>query len=255
MVNTRGKKRQSEIVEPPLNSPVKEQTPREESSLSPIKSPIKISPEASHVPTPVSSSANVSQEAVALDEPHSSVSHKVENSSHEPHYEFGGTFGVIGIIFGLPLVIYSLFFLCHKEFCDYNVLPFDSWVDRFKQTLPDVNDLVSMEAVYMVGGWMLFHVGLERLLPGEVALGQTLPNGKRLQYTISGHLQFWVTLAVMFHGAILLGPSKETEGDVVSHGAGHVLGFHALPLDLIYDHYVQLATVSIIGSTLLSIYL
>ena len=38
-------------------------------------------------------------------------------------------------------------------------------------------------------GWL---VALERVLPGEVAKGIVLPDGKRLPYKLNGHLSFWV---------------------------------------------------------------
>ena len=37
------------------------------------------------------------------------------------------------------------------------------------------------------------------MMSGEEAEGVALPNGKRLKYTISGHLQFWVTIVLMGH--------------------------------------------------------
>lgn len=54
-------------------------------------------------------------------------------------------------------------------------------------------------------GWMLLHVLLERVLPGETAEGVLLPNQKRLSYRLSGHLQFWVTLAIVTHGCVHTG--------------------------------------------------
>ena len=46
-------------------------------------------------------------------------------------------------------------------------------------------------------GWIAFHVCLERILPGETAEGVSLDDGKKLKYTLSGHLQFWLTFGVI----------------------------------------------------------
>jgi len=54
----------------------------------------------------------------------------------------------------------------------------------------------------VIVAWFLFQVLLERVLPGEIALGVPLPGmgGKRLSYKLNGHLAFWITLLVMGHG-------------------------------------------------------
>ena len=43
-------------------------------------------------------------------------------SNEHQHFEFGGTPGALGIIFGLPLVIYALYYLCHGSECLDNPL-------------------------------------------------------------------------------------------------------------------------------------
>jgi delta14-sterol reductase/lamin-B receptor len=98
-------------------------------------------------------------------------------------------------------------------------------------------------------GWMVFHVVCERILPGEEVEGVTLPGGSKLKYTMSGHLQFWVTIVAMGHGIPLL-----LTTDAAS-GVYQIQGFRPLNLSLVYDHYVQLITISILGATLLSVYL
>ena len=44
---------------------------------------------------------------------------------------------------------------------------------------------------------MAFHVFLERILPGETVDGVQLDDGKKLKYTLSGHLQFWLTFGII----------------------------------------------------------
>ncbi len=54
-----------------------------------------------------------------------------------------------------------------------------------------------IQALLYYLGWMAFHVFLERILPGETAEGVPLDDGKKLKYTLSGHLQFWLTFGVI----------------------------------------------------------
>jgi hypothetical protein len=133
----------------------------------------------------------------------------------EFHYEFGGPIGAFFIICGLPAVIYGLYFLCNKDFClRFETSP--NW-DLFLSRLPTTySDLVDDEGLAIFLGWMIFHFFLERILPGciifsvspwlilaatgETAYGVLLEDKKRLPYVLSGHLQFWVTLFVAWHG-------------------------------------------------------
>jgi len=110
-------------------------------------------------------------------------------------------------------------------------------------------------------------------LPGEIAEGVELPDKvpmlsntfkctalvdllsllspgqTRLPYTMSGHLQFWVTLVAMGHAVpYIVEAARGT-------GVYEFRGFRPLPLTLIYDHYVQLITASVLGAAALSVYL
>ena len=89
-----------------------------------------------------------------------------------------------------------------------------------------------------------------RILPGPTVEGTVLSNGQRLTYTLSGHLQFWLTLLAMGHGAPLFSPLWEGWGAVY-----RVEGFRPLRLEMAYDSYLQLATASVLFSFALSIYL
>ncbi len=62
-------------------------------------------------------------------------------------------------------------------------------------------ELWDAQAFLCVCGWFLFQILLERLLPGEVALGVPIARagGQRLAYRLNGHLAFWVSLLVMGH--------------------------------------------------------
>ena len=173
----------------------------------------------------------------------------IPKKHEEIEYEFGGPLGALGVIVGLPLVIFLLYFLCNKDVCLANPFRFDWSTWFFKQLPHSISELYSTEAMLMYVGWMIFHVLLERILPGETVEGAVLENGKRLPYTMSGHLQFWITLLVMGHAIPII--YEANPGSMVYE----FRGFRPLNLSLIYDHYVQLIFVSVIGATLLSVYL
>lgn len=166
----------------------------------------------------------------------------------EEKLEFGGSIGAFAIIFLLPLVIYALYYLCNKDVCYTFTLPWSyDWTGVLNKLPKSFNDIYSSDALYMYLLWMGFHVVCEKILPGEVVEGVILENGRRLKYTMSGHLQFWLTIIVMGHGI----PTFVSTAD----GVYNISRFNPFRLDRIYDNYIQLITVSIIGSAILSIYL
>ena len=62
-------------------------------------------------------------------------------------------------------------------------------------------------------------------------------------------MQFWVTLVAMGHAVpYIVEAARGT-------GVYEFRGFRPLPLTLIYDHYVQLITASVLGAAALSVYL
>ena len=170
----------------------------------------------------------------------------LKSSEKEPHvhFEFGGSVGAIGIIFGLPVVILLLFILCNDEYCLKN--PFE--LNFAKIPLSFTTRTVGVNhALVMYVVWLAFHVLLERTLPGETASGVVLPDGNRLQYTLSGHVQFWITIL----SVLKIFPVIEfSENSIVIQRF-----FALLPVDNIFDHYFALCLVSIAGSFFLSIYL
>jgi Ergosterol biosynthesis ERG4/ERG24 family len=76
-----------------------------------------------------------------------------------------------------------------------------------------------------------------------------LPNGKKLKYILSGHLQFWLTIILMGHAIPTI---TETAPNSQIYA---IQGFSPLKLSLLYDHYVQLISVSTVGAFVLSFYL
>jgi delta14-sterol reductase len=122
-------------------------------------------------------------------------------------YEFGGPIGSFFVVIGTPFVIFALFFLCNKDICLSNPFEFD--LNHFKTLLPTSwNDLFSYKATAMYLGWLAFHVVLGYILPGESVDGSALIDGSTLKYTMSGHLQFWITLLVVCFGLPIISLSS-----------------------------------------------
>lgn len=200
-------------------------------------------PSRSRSKTPIKSAVAFTTEKVSI------ADLKTDEKSSKKHveYEFGGPVGAFFVVVGLPLVIYALYFFCNKDICLQSPLNFP-W-KRFIETLPkQASELFSWEALHIYGFWICFQLLLERFLPGEVVEGATLPNGSRLKYTMSGHLQFWISLVLMGHAVPRL--IKDPQSGVWS-----LAGLSPLPLHLLYDHYVPLITVSCLGALALSVYL
>lgn len=178
------------------------------------------------------------------DSPSSSKQEKI-------HYEFGGPVGTFFTILSLPIVIYGLYFLCNDQVCLQNPFEFDfqKWSRDYLPT--SINQLFSWEATTIYLGWFAFHVLLERILPGETVEGVVLPDKNRLKYTMSGHLQFWVCLMALLFGI----PSIQ---GIMADGLNAVYqirGFSSVPLDIVYDYYPQMISVSLVFTFLFSVYL
>lgn len=167
--------------------------------------PKKTAPVETEVKTPRgrsrSRSDSIKKAAPASPEP------VAADKKHEIHYEFGGPVGCFFIIIGLPIVIYALFFLCNKNVCMTN--PFSFNFQYVLAALPlHWKDWFSHEANVMYLGWLAFHVLLERILPGDLVDGVPLKDKSKLKYTMSGHLQFWVTLVLIFNAYPILSWSQ-----------------------------------------------
>jgi len=132
---------------------------------------------------------------------------------------------VTAMMLGLPSVIWGLFLFCNDKEAgcpDYTSLP-----DLSKITV------YSHEAMAVVLAWMAFLIGLWWIIPGTWAVGVTLPSGNRLQYKLNGFASGIAAAAVL--------------------AGGHMRGWWDLVW--IHDNYLQLATASIIFSTVLSVVL
>lgn len=172
---------------------------------------------------------------------------KDSSHSHEIEMEFGGPFGTFCIIFGLPIVILLLFYLSNQ----HNHFTFQHFVsmDFQFQSLPlNWSDLITKKGISLVVSWFGLQVVLERILPGEIAEGVTLRNQSRLKYCMSGHLQLWITLVLLYCAY----PSFQYDESAATY---QLTSFESFPLYIIYDHYAELAVGSIVLSSVLSVYL
>ena len=160
----------------------------------------------------------------------------------------------MAVTFGLPLVIYLLYFLSTKR--DYVLLTYanlqDFQLTALLEKLPkqlwatdDAAGWLTVTAAQIFMGWMVLCVVLERLLPGERVTG-VAPHS--LSYWLSGHLQFWVTLFLLFFGNVTLEWSEHNHVHFAS-------AFSAFPLEVLYDEYLGLITISCLFSFALSLYL
>lgn len=143
--------------------------------------------------------------------------------------------GAIGCMIGLPVTIYGLFIMCNEDYC---------WngSQSFKMTL-QWSELFNWSDLLLICAWVAFQITLERFLPGPFVAGVPLPTGQRLRYKINGHLAFWVTLAVVAFGK------------PVFDDRGHWIGQTNFPVSYVYDHFIPLATGSMIVSFCLSVFL
>lgn len=84
------------------------------------------------------------------------------------HFEFGGPCGAAGIVFGLPLVVLGLYFVCNADHCVSNVFSYN-YIDLVRNIRWE--DVYSDTAMLLYLSWLLLHVVMERFLPGEVVHG------------------------------------------------------------------------------------
>eukprot|EP00924_Labyrinthula_sp_SR-Ha-C_P002556 maker-scaffold_83-snap-gene-0.39-mRNA-1 protein AED:0.01 eAED:0.01 QI:69/1/1/1/0/0/2/271/446 len=155
-------------------------------------------------------------------------------------YEFGGPLGVFIIIFLLPLSIYFIHITSTKVFklTLQNISELPEILEKIK-----IDSFYSNSSMKFILIWFGINVFFERVLFAETQKGVKLSNGKQLKYRINGHLQFWAIIILLLFGNISFGSSNE------------VVSFSSFDLSFIYDNYIQLATSSIILSTILSVYL
>ena len=194
------------------------------------------------------------------------------SSSTKPQpfeYEFGGPIGTTVNIILLPIVVLLLAHWSTVGFVDLSILrdlilpthqgndrPFWYRIMQSKVLCPscqrhdnddnDENLPLLGQCTAIVVGWFLFQVVLERCLPCELVTGCAIhgnPNN-RLVYRINGHLAFWVTLFVVQFAYPYW------------HSDSQSIQFTSFPLeDWLYQHFAELALVTIGLTMALSVYL
>ena len=172
-------------------------------------------------------------------------------------YEFGGPIGTTVNVILLPVLVLLLAHWSNVGSVDFDFLsdfvdtPTEPFWERFLQSpvlCPSCQDASLLyQCTGIAIGWFLFQVILERFLPCEMVQGNPVigdPNKGRLTYRINGHLAFWVTLFVIQFGY------------PVWHEPSQTVQFQAFPIEeWLYTHFSQMALVTILLTTALSIYL
>ena len=95
-------------------------------------------------------------------------------------YEFMGPYlGPIGIVIGLPILVFLACYYCNDKRDSWSVIP---------EALPtgELAIFLSLEAHGVYLSWFFFQMALYLFVPGAVAEGTVLRDGSRLKYPING---------------------------------------------------------------------
>jgi hypothetical protein len=104
-------------------------------------------------------------------------------SSHDAtvttHFEFFGPYiGPVGILVGLPLLVWASAFYCNQT--GWPSLPMRL------PTMREVSDSFSLHVFLVYVAWWSFQAFLHVVVPGPTAEGVLLRDGSRLKYRING---------------------------------------------------------------------
>ena len=139
------------------------------------------------------------------------------------HFEFLGPAGAFFMTLGLPCVIVGLYMFCSSENCSLRMYP----------TLPQWCDFFHRHALTIVVTWFVFQVLLSLIPIGRTVKGTKIRDGSQLTYRLNA-----------FHAF------------VISHIFFAIAYFYFdLPVSFVSDHYLALATASMLFSILLAFYL
>jgi len=151
---------------------------------------------------------------------------------HATHYEFGGPFGAIAIVFALPMVCYALVFACNEDGCASLADAYSRGVRAFPG-FPKSMPLFDASGGAIALGWLAFTALAHVVLPGIEARGVVLGDGTRLTYKLNGFRVFAATCVV---GAI-----------------GSYFGI--IDLTLVHEKFLSMLTTMIAFAFALSTYL
>lgn len=91
----------------------------------------------------------------------------------------GPMLGPIGIMTALPMVCYGLIYACNSRGClEISSLSLPGF--------PAHSQLISIEALLAILGWVAFQTILHVALPGQHVQGALLPSRERLTYKLNG---------------------------------------------------------------------
>lgn len=142
--------------------------------------------------------------------------------------EFGGVWGTLGISLFLPVLINLLYFSCNGNGCPPALTQMHWLTKQISQS-----KLLSLQAFYWYLTWFSVLFALDRLVPGKSVVGTELRDGKRLQYKFNGkYIMLILFLAIGFR-------CIQTTGDLPE-------------LVFVYDHFIEIANVSIMVAFTLS---
>ncbi|TLD15445.1 uncharacterized protein PgNI_00156 [Pyricularia grisea] len=158
-------------------------------------------------------------------------------------YEFFGPPGATGIVFGLPVLLWTLFFACNDvSGCPAPSLlsPRDLTWAKLKSEIPwpenGVRGFVSWEVTFWVFAYYFLSLVLHRVMPAEEVLGTKLKeSGRPLKYRFNAFNATVVQLIACAFGTYL-------------HGADFVVW------RFLTDNYLQLLTTNIILAYAISIW-
>ena len=161
-------------------------------------------------------------------------------------FEFGGPLGVAGVMAGLPMVMIALFYVCGRDICVHSTESASQLLERLSHDFIEGQGplLWSWHAVAVVSGWVVVHFALYVYLPGPVAPGVVLNDGKRLLYRLNGHLAFWLSLTACCGLPLASTEEAPTWATVLT----------PLSLAWLYDHYLELVTASMALSFVVAAY-
>lgn len=169
-------------------------------------------------------------------------------------FEFFGPGGTLGTTLILPIVILLLIHWTSEDVGSLDFTFLTSFREkRFWDAILESsvlcpscgNFLLLAKCTASIVAWFLFQVVLERFLPCELVEGTPIKglNNLRLIYRINGHLAFWVTLLL-----VLVGWPQW-------HEDSSTLQFTSAPLELLFEYYAELAFVTALLCSGLSLYL
>lgn len=138
-------------------------------------------------------------------------------------YEFMGPVGTFIMTLFLPLVVFGLYAFCNDTYCSL----------RPPAAFPCLRSLWKPNAYTIVVTWFLFHALIYLSPLGRRVQGSTLRDGSRLRYNINGLHAFIISHILFIIGYF----------------------YFKLPMNIVYDLFLPLASAAFLLSFVLAIYL